>query len=100
MAAVGLMRSSPNCPNREDGLSYSTQVFPSSFSYSSTLRVCCRRPNKGVWNCGLRVPDPFVRPSATDSQWGVQARPDVMLRHLEGEQGIADDVLDRLPLLT
>jgi hypothetical protein len=22
----------PNCPNSEDGLSYSTQVFPSSFS--------------------------------------------------------------------
>src|SRR5439155_22904608 len=32
------------------------------------LRVCSRRPNKGVWNCGLRVPDTFVRPSGTDSK--------------------------------
>ena len=32
-------------------------------------------------------------------QRGVQARPDVVLRHLKGEQGVADDVLDRLPLL-
>ena len=34
-----------------------------------------------------------------DTQRCVQARSKVVLRHLEGEQGIADDVLHRLPLL-
>src|SRR5262249_56167573 len=30
---------------------------------------------------------------------GLQARPDVVLRHLEGEQRVANDILDRLALL-
>ena len=36
MLATEAIRSSLNCPNSEDGLSYSRQVLPSSFSYSST----------------------------------------------------------------
>src|SRR5665213_3807743 len=32
-------------------------------------------------------------------QWGVQARSNVVLRHLEGEDRVANDVLDRLPHL-
>ena len=31
------------------------------------MRVCSRRPNKGVWNSQTTVPDTFLRPSGTDS---------------------------------
>src|SRR5262249_55089125 len=32
MVAIGVIRSLPNCPNSDDGLSYSRQVFPAWFS--------------------------------------------------------------------
>src|SRR5437016_1015649 len=48
-------------------VSAKNQSRPEPPTSTFTLGVCSRRPNKGVWNCGLRVPDTFVRPSATDS---------------------------------
>src|SRR5262249_6510035 len=47
---------------------------------------------------GLQAGLPFPVLVDHHPQRGVQGRPDVVLRHPEGEQRVADNVLDRLPL--